>query len=124
MRHLRTSLMLALVTAIAFFNASTRAAEPPPLSCEIGPLTKSFGRTNWLVYACDDGHSLVVLSGEGNPATPFYFIFAWKDGAYQLRGEGTGDKKASQAAFDELSKLDKVDIESLLQEATRKGVKE
>ena len=123
MKRFRKSLTLVFVTAIALYSASALATEPPPLSCEMGPLTKSFGRTNWLVYACDDGHSLVVVSGEGNPAIPFYFIFAWKDGAYQLYGEGTGDKKVTQAAFDELSKLDKAGIEDLREETLKKGAK-
>jgi len=123
MSHLRTSLALALITASVSCHTPAVGAEPTPLKCEIGPLSKNFGRSNWLVYACDDGHSLVVVSDQGNPAMPFYFIFAWKDDAYQLHGEGTGDKKATQAAFDELSKLDKADIEGLVHEAQSKGAK-
>jgi hypothetical protein len=123
MKRFRTSLTLVFVTAIAPYSASALGTEPPHLNCEIGPLTKTFGRTSWLVYACDDGRSLVVVSGEGSPAMRFYFMFVWKGGAYQLHGEGTGDNKVTQAAFDELSKLDKAGIEGLLEEALKKGTK-
>ena len=112
-----TSILVLLLLNVALpSRAGAEDAATTSLKCEVGPLAKSYGGTNWLLYACDDGHSLVIVSAEGNPATPFYFMFAWKNGAYRLHGEGTGDKKATQAAFDDLSKLDKSEIERLVQD--------
>jgi len=123
MRRLASILVFTAIAASAPLNCiAAEEPGPAPLNCETGPLSKTFGQTNWLVYACDDEHSLVVVSAEGNPAMPFYFMFAWKGGAYELHGEGTGNKKATQAAFDELSKLDISAIEALLREVA-KGTK-
>jgi hypothetical protein len=114
----RTTAIVALLVAYLASPSIAMAEDEATISlkCEVGPVAKSYGGTNWLLYACDDGRSLVVVSGEGNPATPFYFMFAWQDGTYLLRGEGTGDKKATQAAFDDLSKLDSSEVERLVQE--------
>src|SRR3954471_22327647 len=119
MTRLKRSLVLAHIAAAALSSALAAGAEPPAIECEIGPLSKSFGHTGWLVYACDDDHSLVVVS----EAMPFYFMFSWKDEAYQLLGEGNGDKKVTQAAFDELSKLDKAGIENLRRDAVQMSSK-
>jgi len=48
---------------------------------------------------------------------PFYFSFQSKNGEYKLRGEGSGSKEASNAAFIELQKLSKEEIRKLLNEA-------
>ena len=112
------------LTAIAFgfISAASPAAaapvddeRPPALNCEVGPLHRTYGKTDWLVYSCDDTRSVVVVSAEGNPAVPFYFIVYVKpDGAVKLYGEGNGDKSASQAAFDELKQLSQSEVAALV----------
>ena len=59
---------------------------------------------------------------DGNPAMPFYFIFAAGDNGYHLMGEGTGNKEATAAAFKELEALTAQDI-SLLIDLTRNAQK-
>lgn len=44
------------------------------LNCDIGPGTKTFGKSSWLVYSCTDNKSLVMVSAPGSPAVPFYFF--------------------------------------------------
>src|SRR5688572_6611140 len=39
--------------------------------CTAGPLPASFGALPWLLYACDDGRSVALVSAPGNPAAPF-----------------------------------------------------
>lgn len=85
-----------------------------PLECKAGPLSKSFGGNDWLVYACNDDKSVVVVSASGNPAMPFYFSISLIDGRYVVHGEGKGDKSASSAANRELIKLTKEQIEKLI----------
>ena len=58
-----------------------------PLQCDIGPITKEFGSVPWLLYSCDDGKSLVVISAPGSPAAPFYFMFSPEGRGYHLSGE-------------------------------------
>ena len=85
---------------------------PTPLKCDLGPDKRSIGGHAWIVYACDDGASIVIVSAEGNPASPFVFSFI-KDllGEQRLKGEGNGDKIASKAAYDELKTWVREDIE-------------
>jgi hypothetical protein len=113
--------MFSSLAALALIGTgSALAAEetPPALNCEVGPVKKSYGGNSWLVYACDDTRSAVVVSNQGNPAMPFYFIlYVQPDGAVRLYGEGTGAKSATQPAFDELSKLDQARVAALVAEA-------
>ena len=95
---------IALISLVGLFTppSSTFAQS---LKCEIGPVAKAFGGTQWLVYSCDDQKSLVVVSAEGNPAMPFYFIISEKDGTLSIYGEGAGSKESSAAAGKELETM-------------------
>jgi hypothetical protein len=92
------------------------AASAGSLNCDIGPISKSYGKTQWYVYSCDDNRSVVVVSAPGNPATPFYFMFSPNESGYRLVGEGTGRKDATSAAFDDLKTLTEEEIAALIEE--------
>jgi len=85
-----------------------------PLQCNIGPITKECGSVPWLLYSCDDGKSLVVVSAPGSPAAPFYFFFSPEGRGYHLRGEGTGLKSLTDAALKDLQVLSNAEIASLV----------
>jgi hypothetical protein len=102
---------------IGFLCANAAAPDPNNLSCRIGPLTKAYGGTQWLVYGCDDGRSIVVITAPGNPAMPFYFFFLRGTKGMELHGEGTGDKKVTDAAFADLRKLTDADVADLFRQA-------
>src|ERR1700684_2584411 len=85
-----------------------------PLQCDIGPITKVFGTVPWLLYSCDDGKSLVVVSAPGSAGAPFYFFFSPEGRGYHLRGEGTGSKTLTDAALKELQVLSREDITGLV----------
>jgi hypothetical protein len=93
------------------------AAQADPIKCKTGPIDHSFGGTEWQVYACDDGRSLLTRAKEGNPAAPFYFILAATEKGHELYGEGTGDKAASDAAYADLQKLGEAAIAELYAQA-------
>ncbi len=95
-------------------------SKPQPLKCDIGPVSKTYGKTQWLVYSCDDNRSLVFVSAPGNPATPFYFRLSPHEKEYRLTGEGTGSKDATSAAFDELQALSEREIAALIDQTKRK----
>ena len=105
---MKPKLLLHLVWAATFVAAAA------PLQCEIGPITKVFGSVPWLLYSCDDGRSLVVVSAPGSPAAPFYFMFSLEGGNYRLRGEGSGSKVLTDAALEELRVLREKDIGGLV----------
>jgi hypothetical protein len=108
---------LAIVAACFAVSASADTVrlwpdKPVPLACEAGPDNRNIGGHTWLVFACDDGASVVIVSAEGNPASPFFFSFIRDlSGDQRLRGEGNGDKVASKAAYDELKTWTREDIE-------------
>jgi hypothetical protein len=87
------------------------------LKCESGPLMKTFGGSQWLVYGCADSQSMAVISTPGSPAMPFYFFLFPKGGAYQVRGEGNGNKVATDAAYKELGALSVAEIRALIEQA-------
>jgi hypothetical protein len=100
------------------------AAELPPdltITCKLtDPLLKTFGGTQWFVYACDDGQSLIVKSEPSNPASPFFFTLIWEGAGWHkigpfVHGEGSGSK-ASDAAHEDLAKLTIPDIKALYEE--------
>jgi hypothetical protein len=93
--------------------------QSPQLKCDIGPVSKTYGMASWLVYSCDDGRTVVIVAAPGNPAMPFYFMFSPHEGAYQLDGEGTGNKDATDAAFRELKALSERDIKALIDQTKR-----
>ena len=103
MNRMKNHLAALLLVSGFLSNPSPLLAEP--MQCEIGPVEKTFGGTNWTVYSCDDNKSLVVISANGNPAMPFYFMISEKDGELAIHGEGNGSKEASAAAGRDLEKL-------------------
>jgi hypothetical protein len=108
---------LGILGAFAHSQESPNAPEQPQLNCNSGPLKRTFGSTPWFVYACDDGHSVVVITAPGNPAMPFYFFFVWNSKGFDLRGEGTGNKKLTDAAFEDLRAFSDVDVAQLYKDA-------
>jgi hypothetical protein len=95
---------------------SPAAIAAVPLQCDVGPVTRVFGSTSWLVYSCSDRTSVVVLSAPGNPASSFYFVLSLEGTNYRVRGEGTGSKAATDAALKELQALSRRDVEALVRE--------
>ena len=83
------------------------------LQCNVGPVSKEYGETHWLVYSCNDQRSVVIVSAPGNPAMPFSFVFYPSDTGYHLSGEGTGRKETTAAAFEEIKALSVKEISAL-----------
>jgi len=110
---LGTGLLLVIATMLG----SAFGAEQPSQKCDVGPLNKTYGKTPWLIYSCNDDKTerkLVLVSAPGSPAMPFVFFFYIKDGSYRLYGEGTGNKAATDAALNELQQLSEPDIAKLI----------
>jgi|SRR5580704_547708 hypothetical protein len=106
-------LFVWLVTAVLTIFCG--ACEAQQLTCETGPVTKTYGGTNWLIYSCSDHQSLALLSEPNSLASPFMFFFhRMDDGHYRLSGEGTGNRSATDAALKELSALSQSQIEAVL----------
>ena len=109
------TLSLVVATPVSALNANA------PESCATGPIEKTYGGTPWLVASCSDDKSLVFVAKEGSPAAPFEFDLYYTGNGYDLTGKGTGNRKATDAAYAELSKLTGSAIRALIAET--QGVK-
>lgn len=114
-------LIIAMSLCLLFFLRCDfiAVAAEPNRKCFAGPVTRSFGGTPWLVYACDDGQSIVIVSAPGSPAAPFIFSFMMSAGQYQLHGEGTGQKDLTDSALNDLKKLTAQDISMLVKQCQK-----
>jgi|SRR6185437_17154670 len=115
--HLASRLALLALFALVLMGLPRMASASSGVSCTLGPVAKTFGGSNWLVYGCEDGRSVVVVSVPGSPAAPFYFIMTPGTRGVDLHGEGTGKQSASAAAFRELRALDQTGVAVLFEEA-------
>jgi hypothetical protein len=112
-----------MLCVLAFLTLSlsveARSQTLDGLSCNIGPVNKTYGGAKWLVYSCSDGKTLVVVAATGSAAAPFHFIFAPDATGYDLRGEGSGNRKATDAAYKDLSAFSTSTIRSLIAETKK-----
>jgi hypothetical protein len=108
--------MLSLLAALLVWS-SDDLADSAPMACDQGPSQQEIGGTGWLVYACADGRSVVAVTAPDNPAAPFVFIRHVSDERTRLYGEGTGEQRFTQAAFDELSAMTHEEFEAWRLEA-------
>ena len=104
----------ALVAILVSFAAV--ADESPQLKCDVGPVTRVYGGSNWLVYSFDDNQSLVFVSAPDSKAAPFIFMLHPSAKGYQLHGEGTGNKQVTDAALKELKALTEREVVALVAE--------
>ena len=61
-------MLFAAVALTVAFGMQDAVAQPEPMACEVGPVTRTYGQSGWLVYGCSDKRSLVFVSAPGNPA--------------------------------------------------------
>jgi hypothetical protein len=116
MDYAKRMVLSATLFGVVLNVSSAIAEDEDSFECNIGPVTKTYGQTQWLVYSCNDDKTLVVVSAPGNPATPFYFTFLPTDAGHRLFAEGTGKKEATTAAFEQLKSLSEDDIANVIKE--------
>jgi len=114
--------MLPLLLLLVSVDAAAQGPSEPRLTCDRGPFgTKTYGGYPWELYGCSDNRSVAVVTARGNPGMPFYFLFAEKNGQYQLSGEGTGRPEFTRKAYDDLRRLSPQDIQALVKETLKAG---
>lgn len=105
-----------LLASIGVFSGSASATEPK-MKCEIGPVPKQFGKSSWLVYGCEDSKSVRIVSAPSNKAVRFHFSFIADEDGYSLHGEGQGDRRVTDAAYQELNAMSESGVAALVSEA-------
>jgi hypothetical protein len=110
----RTIFAAALI--LACIDNAAAQTQPAPLACDVGPLKKSYGGSEWGIYSCTDSRTVIFYSVAGSPAAPFYFMFFRDAQGLRLYGEGNGDKQATSRAAEELAKFSVEDVDALVEE--------
>jgi hypothetical protein len=112
--------LCALVLLVCAFSAPALAQNTGSnLICASGPLTKTYGGTQWQIFGCSDGQSVRIVAAPGNPAVPFTFTFARTEDGYDLTGQGSGSRKTTDAAYAEMQKFSSDAIRALAQETLK-----
>jgi len=106
----------AVLWTTLVLSMSSSAAVAEDLNCNVGPLTKMYGATSWLIYSCHDESRIVVVTAPGSLASPFYFLVSLGSDRIYLQGEGTGRKDLTDAAYKDLLSLSARDISALIAE--------
>ena len=108
----------AVILATAIFVCAAAHGEqggpPQPMACGNGPVERTYGETQWLVFGCDDRRSVVIVSAPGSPAGPFVFRFLARGDSYVLQSQGTGNRDYTKLAYGELRKMGIEDITELV----------
>lgn len=115
MRHVLRAFALVLMSAAPAFALD----RGQPAQCATGPVEKAYGGTVWLVASCSDGKSLVFVAKDGSKAAPFEFDMMYSADGWDLTGKGQGDRKATDAAYAELSKIGGAEVHALVQETLK-----
>ena len=113
-----------VLPALLLASAESMAQGPsePRITCDRGPVaSRTFGGTAWDIYGCSDNRSIAIVTAAGNPGAPFYFLFAERNGQYQLSGEGTGRPEVTRQAYDALRRLSQQDIQALVRQTQKAG---
>ena len=113
-QYLRVAALLAVWMPVQSNSQTSQTSAK--LNCQTGPVKKSYGGAKWLAYSCDDNRTVVIMAAPNTPAAPFYFMFSLQQGHYQLTGEGTGNQKATDAAYQDLRALAEKEIVALIAE--------
>lgn len=121
MRRLASAAALLSVLATVLPDARAQGPSERRLVCDRGPVsTKTYGGTPWQIYGCNDNRSVAIVTAQNNPAKPFYFLLAESNGAYSVSGEGTGRRDLTQKAYNEISKLTRLQIDALVKETSKR----
>jgi len=113
--------LLMATPALAQSVGDENEWSPPTMDCSVGPITKVYGALPWLVFGCADGKSIEIVSTQDSPASPAYFMFEYGADGYGLRGQGMGDRAATDAAYTELRAFKEVDAVALNEEVRKAG---
>jgi hypothetical protein len=116
MNHVKRMVSGALLCAVVLGPICAAAEDDDTFRCNIGPVTKTYGQTQWLVYGCNDDKTLVIVAAPGNPGAPYYFTLLPTDSGHSLFGEGTGKKEAAAAASEQLKALSEDEIAGVIKE--------
>jgi hypothetical protein len=105
----------ALLMGLTLLLSTPAAADEPDLTCETGPIVKTFGATQWKVYSCNEERHLMFVAVPGSAAGQVLFMVFWENGHWSVMDMGSGTR-AANAAHSEIQSLSDADIMALIAE--------
>lgn len=111
--------LVFVAIGMACVALGAQAQERPKLDCNEGGVTRRYGGSDWVAHSCSDGKTVVLVAATGSKAAPFMFVLLPHDGAYDVSGDGTGDKGLTDAAYADLRKLGPAQIGKLEADAAK-----
>jgi len=114
-----TTARLPFATAIlATFLCSSATGDPVAKAthfvCDVGPVTKHFGRSDWQVLSCGDGRTLLFQSLPGKPGADF--SIAIEKDSIERGNESMENRDLDEAAIAELGAMSHEKLLALLHE--------
>jgi hypothetical protein len=103
-----------LAACLCAAAAADPAAKTTHFVCDVGPVTKHFGGSDWQVLSCGDGRTLVFQSLPGKPGANFSVAIA-KD-SIERGNESMDNRELNEAAIRELSAMSHEKLLALLHE--------
>lgn len=107
--------MIAMLAALSM--SSVANAGGSSLACEVGPVQRQFGQSQWNVYACTDEKSVVVVPIAATNGEFGYFFLTPAGQEIVVTGEGWGEDASFQPSFQQLKELDSRDLADLVKAA-------
>lgn len=116
---MRTAIVL-LALSTALFSQPSLAK---PADCETGPISKTYGGSEWLVYGCHG--NLRLFSAPDSKAGSAMILVEWKSARqhYELSGLAAINRDQVKLALDDLRQLSESDVRALLEEVVQSGTK-
>ena len=114
--------LVMLPMLLASLDVVAQGPSERRITCDRGPFgARTYGGTVWDIYGCNDERSVAVVTAQGNPGLPFYFLFTESNGHYRLSGEGMGLPQFSSKAYEDLARLSQEDIQALVKQTQKAG---
>lgn len=115
-----------IVLGVLLTAGGSAFADPPAsttqetLSCDVGPVTRTYAAAQWQVYSCHDDNHLLFVTAPGNPAAPDVMMLTLSGSSLQLTDIGTGDKHVAAAASAQILDMTPPQVTALIA-GTREG---
>lgn len=105
-----------LVTAMLLSPAAfcDPVAKTTHFVCDVGPVTKHLGRSDWQMLSCGDGRTLLFQSLPGKP--PADFSIAIEKDSIERGNESTENRDLNEAAIAELAAMSHEKLIALIAE--------
>jgi len=118
MSNIATARLTFATLILAALFASPVLADPVAKTthfvCDVGPVTKHFGHSDWQILSCGDGRTLLFQSLPGKPGADFS-ISIEKD-SIERGNESMENRDLSEAAIKELAALSHEKLLALIAE--------